>query len=107
MSVANLQGVKTTAVLSRMTDPIGNMIGNALEVAEVIECLHGGGPKPLTNLTEQLGKSSVHVLHVIVTSGNRDNSDDYSNFSLTKGQTTRITVSSTAFDQPIAPISTV
>jgi thymidine phosphorylase len=56
--VANLQGVKTTAILSRMDNPIGNMIGNALEIAEVIECLHGGGPTPLVNLIEVLGEPS-------------------------------------------------
>lgn len=55
--MANLQGVKTTALLSRMDNPLGNMVGNALEIAEVIECLNGGGPKHLTNLIEQLGKS--------------------------------------------------
>jgi hypothetical protein len=44
-----------------MTNPIGNKIGNALEIAEVIECLHGGGPKALTNLIEQLGKSLLFI----------------------------------------------
>jgi len=55
VSVANLQGVRTTAVLSRMDSPIGNKVGNALEIIEVIECLHGGGPRPLVNLINDLG----------------------------------------------------
>jgi len=55
VSVGNLQGVQTTAVLSRMDSPIGNMVGNALEIVEVIKCLHGGGPRPLVNLISDLG----------------------------------------------------
>lgn len=56
VSVANLQGVKTTALLTRMDTSLGNMVGNALEIAEVIECLRGVGPTPLVNLIQSLGK---------------------------------------------------
>lgn len=55
VSVANLQGVKTTALLTRMDTSLGNMVGNALEIAEVIECLRGVGPTPLVNLIQSLG----------------------------------------------------
>ena len=54
--------MRTVALLTSMDYPIGNMIGNALEVAESISCLHGDGPKDLMDLTIKLGKLlSVHA----------------------------------------------
>ena len=50
-------GVVTTAVLSNMNQPLGRAIGNSLEIAESIECLHGKGPEDLVNLTCVLGKN--------------------------------------------------
>ena len=38
-------GRKVAAVLSDMNQPLGNTIGNALEVQEAIETLRGGGPE--------------------------------------------------------------
>ena len=39
-----------------MDTPIGHMIGNSLEVAESISCLHGNGPDDLRDLVVKLGK---------------------------------------------------
>ncbi|GFN75613.1 thymidine phosphorylase [Plakobranchus ocellatus] len=48
-------GIHTRALITDMDTPIGNMIGNTLEVAEAIQCLKGQGPKDLTDLVVALG----------------------------------------------------
>ena len=49
-NTANGLGIATTAVLTRMSEPIGMMIGNSVEVIESIECLQGKAPKDLEEL---------------------------------------------------------
>ncbi len=48
-------GKPVTVVLTRMDDPIGNMVGNAVEVAESVAVLQGGGPADTRELTVALG----------------------------------------------------
>src|ERR1700726_80903 len=40
-------GKQMVALITDMDQPLGNMIGNALEVVEVLEVLRGGGPEDL------------------------------------------------------------
>lgn len=47
--------MKTVALMTDMNNPIGKMIGNALEIAESLNCLHGNGPTDLEDLVLQLG----------------------------------------------------
>ena len=54
-------GVQTRAMLSWMENPIGNMVGNALEIQESIEILKGGGPEDSIFITAQLG---AHLLEM-------------------------------------------
>ena len=44
VEIAKLAGRKAVALLSDMNQPLGNAVGNALELKEAIETLHGGGP---------------------------------------------------------------
>jgi len=47
-------GTKVVALITDMDQPLGNKIGNALEVVEVVEVLRGGGPEDLRELCLEL-----------------------------------------------------
>jgi pyrimidine-nucleoside phosphorylase len=54
VSIGNASGVKTEAIITRMDAPLGFAVGNALEVAECIDVLKGGGPPDLVDVSIEL-----------------------------------------------------
>jgi pyrimidine-nucleoside phosphorylase len=59
VAVGRGAGVETHAVLNPMDQPLGRTAGNALEVAECVEVLRGGGPLDLIELTLDLAGKLV------------------------------------------------
>ncbi len=51
VQTAARMGVKTTALITDMNQPLGRMIGNAVEVDESVDLLRGDGPQDLHDLT--------------------------------------------------------
>ncbi len=54
ISIGTALGMKVTAMLTQMSQPLGVAVGNALEVRESIELLKGGGPDDAREITLQL-----------------------------------------------------
>jgi pyrimidine-nucleoside phosphorylase len=54
--VGKLMGVQVTHLLSPMDEPLGRTVGNALEVAECVEVLQGGGPPDVVKLVLDLAE---------------------------------------------------
>ena len=54
-------GKQVVALITDMDQPLGRMIGNALEVVEVVEVLRGEGPEDLRELCLHLAGWMLHV----------------------------------------------
>lgn len=57
--VGNLMGVKTSALITDMNQPLGRMCGNTVEVKESLECLAGEGPADLKQLVVELASEMM------------------------------------------------
>lgn len=58
-SIGKLANRETVAVISDMSEPLGEAIGNSLEVVEAIETLQGNGPEDLVEMCYGLGSQMV------------------------------------------------
>jgi thymidine phosphorylase len=59
VSLGTAHGVRTVALLTEMSTPLGRTAGNALEVAESVEVLAGGGPPDVVELTLALAREML------------------------------------------------
>jgi len=53
------QGVRTTALLTAMDEPLGRAVGNGVEVAEAVAALRGDGPPDLVEVTLALAREML------------------------------------------------
>lgn len=70
VDIGNGAGKNTYAFITNMDEPLGNAVGNALEVKEAIETLKGNGPEDFTKLCMMLGA------RMTILAGICDNEDD-------------------------------
>ena len=61
VDLGNDSGVKTSALLTDMSTPLGLKIGNSLEVEESVEVLAGGGPADVVELTVELAREMLRL----------------------------------------------
>jgi thymidine phosphorylase len=59
VAIGTDHGVRTVALLTAMDRPLGNAVGNAVEVAESVEVLAGGGPSDVVELTVALAREML------------------------------------------------
>ncbi len=64
VGLGHAHGVDTVALLTDMDQPLGLAAGNALEVAEAIETLAGGGPADLIEVTLALAQEMVELANL-------------------------------------------
>ncbi len=57
-------GVTTVAILTDMNDPLGEYVGNALEILETLECLKGNGPADLMEITFALAELMLETARI-------------------------------------------
>jgi thymidine phosphorylase len=57
--IGSAHGLATTALLTDMSVPLGRAVGNALEVAESVDVLQGGGPPDVVELTVALAREML------------------------------------------------
>ena len=61
LGIARSCGLKCSVALTAMDRPLGRAVGHALEVAEIGECLAGGGPADLRELVVAQGGEVLHL----------------------------------------------
>ena len=56
-----LAGKRITALITDMDRPLGNAIGNSLEVIEAVETLRGKGPADLTEISLAIAAEMLYL----------------------------------------------
>lgn len=64
VALGEAHGVRTVALLTRMSVPLGRAVGNGVEVTESVDVLSGGGPSDLRDLTVALAEEMLALAGV-------------------------------------------
>lgn len=64
LAIGKQHGNECVAVVTNMNQPLGNTVGNSLEIMESIDILKGQGPKDTTELTLVLGSHMLVLAHL-------------------------------------------
>jgi thymidine phosphorylase len=67
VQLGTAHGVRTVALLTDMSTPLGLAVGNAVEVAESLEVLAGGGPADVVELTLALAREMLDAAGLTAT----------------------------------------
>jgi pyrimidine-nucleoside phosphorylase len=71
VEIGTLAGRQMAAIVSDMSQPLGRAVGNALEVAEVLDTLEGHGPPELTAFATELAS----IIVGLASNGSRGEAD--------------------------------
>ncbi|GAB3373478.1 thymidine phosphorylase [Amycolatopsis echigonensis] len=66
VDIGTAHGVACTALITDMSTPLGRAVGNAVEVAEAVEVLRGGGPADVVALTVALAREMLALAGISV-----------------------------------------
>jgi thymidine phosphorylase len=69
VGLGTAEGVRTAALITDMETPLGRACGNALEVAEAVDVLRGGGPVDVVELTVALAHEMLGLAGLDSASG--------------------------------------
>lgn len=61
VAIGRLAGRRCCALITNMDIPLGNAIGNSLEMTEAIDTLNGRGPEDLTRVCLELAANMLHM----------------------------------------------
>lgn len=61
VAIGEHAGKRTVALITDMDKPLGNAIGNSLEIIEVIQTLQGNGPEDLTEVCIELAGNMLYL----------------------------------------------
>ncbi|HEX4356275.1 MAG TPA: thymidine phosphorylase [Pseudonocardia sp.] len=62
LDIAAAHGLRCAALITDMSVPLGRAVGNALEVAESVDVLRGGGPSDVVELTVRLATEMLALV---------------------------------------------
>jgi thymidine phosphorylase len=69
VGLGSAEGLRTAALITDMETPLGRACGNALEVAEAVDVLRGGGPPDVVELTVALAGEMLGLAGLDAASG--------------------------------------